>query len=221
MSALLWLPMRAWYYDPVSGLAVTQNVGTLAGTAQLGDGATVGTFPTQLSPASANVSRGMRFDGGDWLQHAGVGNVTDVALVACGKFTKSGGFPGIMGHVVAGTIGVALDMTGATGRVTFYSAGATQFITGTRDVADGQVHSIVGTYRSSTGIASLYVDGVLDTSAAKTASTADGGVFYVGRGAVTNTPITASLLYASVFGYALSGQQAAILHQSFMKDLSA
>lgn len=62
MSALLWLPMRSQYVDPGSGLMVTENMGSLGGTVQCGDGATAGTFPTQRSP------RGASFDGGDYLQ---------------------------------------------------------------------------------------------------------------------------------------------------------
>lgn len=61
MSALLWLPMRSRYVDPGSGLMVTENLGSLGGTVQCGDGATAGTFPTQRSP------RGASFDGGDWI----------------------------------------------------------------------------------------------------------------------------------------------------------
>ena len=58
--ALLNIDMPSWYYDGVT--AKTRNLGTLGGTVQLGDGTTVGTFPTQVFP------HGMSFDGGsDYL----------------------------------------------------------------------------------------------------------------------------------------------------------
>jgi hypothetical protein len=60
--SLLNVDMPSWYYSGVT--AVTRNLGTLGGNVQLGDGTTVGTFPTQVFP------HGMSFDGGDYLLRA-------------------------------------------------------------------------------------------------------------------------------------------------------
>ncbi len=55
----IYLPLRSRYNDGVN--MVTKNLGTLGGTALIGDGSTTTTMPTQLSP------HGVSFDGGDYL----------------------------------------------------------------------------------------------------------------------------------------------------------
>jgi len=52
---LVSLPLRANYDDGAN--QVTENIGSLGGQVTVGDGATAGTFPTQLTP------KGMTFDG--------------------------------------------------------------------------------------------------------------------------------------------------------------
>lgn len=54
--ALVSADLPSWYWD--AGVAKTRNLGTLAGTVQLGDGSTVATLPTQNSP-----THGMTLDG--------------------------------------------------------------------------------------------------------------------------------------------------------------
>lgn len=76
--AIVDLPLRSWYYNG-SSVAVTENKGSLGGTATLGDGTTTTTFPTQLSP------KGMSFDGTtDYLKYLGTlasGTYSIVALM--------------------------------------------------------------------------------------------------------------------------------------------
>lgn len=74
LQADVFLPLRSWYYDPGTGLAVTRNYGALGGTARLGDGATVGTFPTFVLPRKA-----VKFNGANQFFSLGtaVGNYTD------------------------------------------------------------------------------------------------------------------------------------------------
>lgn len=61
---LLDLPLREWYYDALSK-AQTRNAGLLGGSVQLGDGTTVGTFPTQIG----GMQSGMSLNGSQYLQH--------------------------------------------------------------------------------------------------------------------------------------------------------
>ena len=61
---LISLPLTSWFYDPVSGKAVTKNDGLSADTVQLGDGSTVASFPSLLGSGR----RGMSFaNGTSWL----------------------------------------------------------------------------------------------------------------------------------------------------------
>lgn len=55
----IYLPLRSRYSGGAN--MVTKNLGTLGGTALVGDGVTAATFPAQLSPHGAG------FDGGDYL----------------------------------------------------------------------------------------------------------------------------------------------------------
>jgi len=68
-KALVSLPLRSNYFDGSD--QVTDNIGSPGGTAQLGDGTTSSTFPTQLAP------HGMNFDGGDYLSlDSGIVDIT-------------------------------------------------------------------------------------------------------------------------------------------------
>ena len=72
-------PFRSWYYNG-SGIAVTDNIGSLKGTATLGDGTTTTTFPTQLSP------KGVSNDGDDYFTKAVSLNGT-YTIAIMGKIT--------------------------------------------------------------------------------------------------------------------------------------
>ena len=60
MTCLIWLPLRAQYYDGAT--LKTKDVAVHGVDALVGDGSTAATFPTQLMP------RGESLDGGDYLQ---------------------------------------------------------------------------------------------------------------------------------------------------------
>lgn len=64
MRPILDLNLQSWTTAPVTGLAVTPNVGSLGGVCQLGDGATAATFPTR----TPNTTAGFRFNGSQWME---------------------------------------------------------------------------------------------------------------------------------------------------------
>ena len=66
-SALIDLPLLSWYYDG-SSVAQTKNLGSLGGTAQVGDGTTVATFPTFLGGGK----RGIILPGSKYLESSNV-----------------------------------------------------------------------------------------------------------------------------------------------------
>jgi hypothetical protein len=85
---LLSLPLRSNYNDGSN--QVTENIGSLGGTVQLGDGTTSTTFPTQLTP------KGMSFDGGDYIE-TGASVSTEGALAVLFRPSSVAGNIIIMG----------------------------------------------------------------------------------------------------------------------------
>lgn len=235
MKPLLLLPLRAWYFDPVSGLAVTENKGSAAPTVQLGDGATAGTFPTQLGP-SVNVRKGMSFDGGDWMD-IGLVDVfertqpfTFIAMWQCRALAEA--LYSSIDDTDPNTRGIEVSIT-ATGRVqvlivNVYPGNCIQaYSTGT--ITRG-LHSLIVTYDGSSTAAGvrMHIDGV-DGGTSGLINTL-GATVLNGRGFLIGARrsgagkilqlVTPGFFTPSVWPFALTAQQAKIMHNQLFKDLS-
>jgi len=124
----------------------------LGGTATLGDGATVGTFPTQLNP------NGMSFDGGDYLDCGNVADYTDNFTLFCALSNTHLNASNLQFFVRYNvTYQYLLAYFGATGLPFFYD-GATA-VSGAKPVADGVFHTLASVVSGNQ--ASVFVDGEL------------------------------------------------------------
>jgi hypothetical protein len=183
-KALVSLPLRSHYNDGTD--QVTENIGNLGGTVQLGDGSTAGTFPTQLTP------HGMSFDGGDYIQGASQsiadGNVTAIAWIKTStstgavidNFESASPFTGF---------GFELDPAGS-GVLAFYAADgvASTFTLDSSGLAvdDGVLRHVAVTYTGTT--VTFYINGELSSEVARSHTLGE-STGPIRIGATTNSPI--------------------------------
>lgn len=204
--ALLNVDMPSWYYSGVT--AVTRNLGTLAGTVQLGDGTTTGTFPTQVFP------HGMSFDGGsDYLLYPdnaalSFGNGVTDSPFSVEVFTMGSNFCVCKGFQGT-TQEWALYSSGAAGARTLLFAMFTDgarfmYRTETPAIRNNVLNYFVGTYDGSKTVAgiSLYSLGA-PCAATSTAFVNYAGMAPLGAGVYTNR-LTAGGYYAgTLFNWAV------------------
>lgn len=234
--ALLNVDMPSWYYDGVT--AKTRNLGTLGGAVQLGDGTTVGTFPTQVFP------HGMSFDGGDYLlvdNSSGAYNfnggtpdlpfslevlVRPSATVAGELMTKGPPYAAPGGWIfetftAGGLTSPLMLFTDAAGAY-FYG-----YASGTMPLAP-VVRHVVMSYTGGGTIASIsmYVDSV----ARAVVGAAGGGVYtglsagvlpvYVGGAALLSNRWYGSIFNAAIYPFALQPGEVAQLYRQRLAMLN-
>jgi len=149
--AQLALTLRSWFYDGAT--AKTKNIGSLGGTATLGDGTTVGTFPTQLNP------NGMSFDGGDYLDcGASVGDYTNNFTLFCCLTSLQATASDLIRRLNV-TYQYSMYIRVTTGYLAFQANTSGAFdVASAVKVTDGVFHSCAAVVDS--GSLTLYVDGV-------------------------------------------------------------
>jgi len=165
---LLSLPLRSNYNDGSD--QVTENIGSLGGTVQLGDGTTSTTFPTQLTP------KGMSFDGTtDYLNAGDIAN--GLSVFTWSSFVEFNAFSDFRGVFIktsgAAASRISLNMSGATyggNRELFVAIGngapAYGYTTDVGLVAGKKYHIVVVFDGSGSGNANrlmMYVNGVKKT----------------------------------------------------------
>ena len=85
MRPLIDLPLQSQYTD--GGLMVTRNQGSLSGSVQLGDGVTVGSFPTRVR----SYQRGFGFNGNQYLElKTPIPNATYTAMALLSRQSNVG-----------------------------------------------------------------------------------------------------------------------------------
>ncbi len=222
---LISLPLRSSYIDG-SGNRVTENKGTLGGTAKLGDGTTTTTFPTQLSP------NGVSFDGGDYIALGNVIKNTNQpwTYVAMGKFMpvvlageflsnyKSAIIPSIIiqRHSTSGLVVYVFSSTGNFKSSGFPLSGVvngTIIVTNDGSLAAGGIR--------------FYLNGVEQTATSASmggtlaAATITEGLNIGKDSDNTNYFPAGTLLQAHrLYGSALTATQVRILHSKLIKELN-
>ena len=178
----------------------TQNLGSLKGKVQCGDGRTAATFPTQLYP------RGCSFNGSQYMNHVAAPALYGSVSFGCFvRMTKSINYIPVLGYADANN-GRQLSAEVSAGKriPVLYTKGWSNYITGSTDLADGLWHSLWGTYEAVSGIASIYVDGKVDNSGAKAAN-ADAANRDFGIGtAFGGTYMTGSMTCVARYPYAIT-----------------
>jgi hypothetical protein len=162
------LPLRSNYEDG-SGNRVTENKGSADGTATLGDGTTITTFPTQLSP------HGNSTDGGDYLDLGTCPTTnTNQIFTIGGLFTLvAGAYHPLISSSNASTAGFELRMeAGAVYAYIWSSSGNYEGRYTATNYLNGK-HTIFVTYDGSLAAAgmTIYVDGEEITSTPASAGT--------------------------------------------------
>jgi len=224
---------QSWDADDlqaIPSLCLTRNIGSVSTNVQCGDGLTPATFPTMLTP-SISLRRGVALNGAAGVNLRCLTDLpalTDItAVVQFVGLQKTVNYPGLMGKVCTGTAGWSLsaELDGGGRRIPTFYVGGTGFgryiSAAGIDLADGGLHTVMGTYVGATGIASLYVDGLLVRSAAATGALDGGGTTtYVGGDGVFLGRTTAKMLHASVWPLPMTPQQVSVFHNRLLSELS-
>lgn len=225
-QALITLPLRAAYNDGSD--QVTENIGSLGGTVQLGDGSTSSTFPTQLSP------KGMEFDGANTYLECGdeaaLQNIFDtgasVSFVLKPFSSGEGGFGRVMDKgSSSGWFVYTRDQAGHQLRIAFY-----RYFSGTDGewrsplVDVDRLHHVVISYDAS-DVANepvLYLDGEVvawasSTTPTGTADSDAGNSLLIADSQGHNRSLDGRLWDVRVFDTELTETQAKWLYQ---KDIN-
>jgi hypothetical protein len=226
MSApLVWLPLRSWYFDPASGLAVTANVGSAGPTLQLGDGSTSATFPTMITPASSvrrGVNTGATSRGINHLTLPALGSNGSVVVQASlspASLSLAQTLPMAIGGLAGFGYATGWMMSQYQNQLRGYwgSAG----ITTSSAVLTPGVHTFAMTNDGS--LVTLYMDGaVVGTPTAPGGSATNVGC---GIGGVLNAAFNglqnSAIYHASIWSASMTRQQMRVLHERLMSELSS
>jgi len=136
--------------------ARTDNIGSLGGSLLVGDGSTVATIPTQLSP------QGITVNGSQYLKKLSAEVTTPTAAFSVGMLMKTNDQTDYQTLMWKWNIsnGFALALSGAAsnGKVVFYIASGA--VTANTKINDGTWHSVVAAYDGASIF--IYVDGRYD-----------------------------------------------------------
>lgn len=221
---LIHLPLKSWYYDGSSN-AVTKNVGTLGGTATLGNGTTTTTFPTQLAP------HGMSFDGTDYLQLNKIYTnyqepFTFAALV---YLTNINAEQAILSNRDSSNNGIHFRVYSG-GRLQLYIFSSGNYIgraTGADALARQGLYSIIGSYDGSATSAglSIYIDGervdTSDSNSGAYSSFTSTDKLNIGRRPTAANALSNGKVYSPMFlGESITPIQARKLHHDMINKLN-
>jgi len=148
-KALVCLPLRSHY--ETGGVEVTENIGSLGGTATLGDGTTSSTFPTQLTP------KGMSFDGTTDYIDLGSDTIGTGVATFLVVFKATGWGEGASGRLFDN--GKTLGFVDSSARFRFSSDGAgAEAATANGSLSLGRPYVIVVT-RNASNNSDIWVNG--------------------------------------------------------------
>lgn len=219
------LPLRSWYYNG-SSVAVTENKGTLGGTATLGNGTTTTTFPTFTSPS------GIQTDGGDYLQIDCDQIVTPTSIFSVTAYLELDTLAddSTFFSNLSGGVGVDSYFSQNLGLRTYFFDGANYFglyHIGTAKTSFKNVGVYTVTYDGTKTTAGIkcYRNGVLLSGTPQTSGTVTNvstSNLYLFRQPAGGLPANNGerMKYFKIHSRELTPQQVNILHKEIMKSLN-
>lgn len=206
----------------------TQNIGS-AGNLQCGDGRTAATFPTMLTPA-ISLRKGMNFDGQAASnqrlvavgQLLGTGDIT-VVLQSIQRTAGFASWARLVSNAVAAGFDLSLVWDGTHYHIYVTSNAFTTIFDTIFDAYMRLPTTIIVTRTAGVTGTCLYVNGkLINTGNSGVAQAGDANLTigsYPDAG-VAQRPMDAELLHASVWPFLFTPQQASLMHQRLLAELS-
>jgi len=223
-----WIEFDAMSIELMENL--TDNKGTLGGTAKLGDGSTTTTMPTILAPHGAGFDGGDYIDMGRITQLEGASKATIAWMWKPTTLANSRGFGKDDGTGNERLIFFESTPSGGAAKVAISAAtgGSSYAISGGYPIRQGVYYTGImvfdGTQATANNRLKLYIDGKEITDFVYTGSfpatlTAATTNFLFGKRA-GSTWMTGIGIRPRIFDKALTSRQAKILHNRLMKGLN-
>ncbi len=208
----LWLPLRSRYDDGSN--EVTENLGTLMSTVQVGDGSTSTKYPTFLSP------NGAEFDGSDYLKlnTTGIDYSSSGITMGClfSLASNQVGEQTLLANTFGGNNRDGITVTAAGVVAGTHYGGSFNSKSGTVPPKSG-LHSVIFTWDGTTPL--IYIDDVAQTGSANPTLSATTG-FNIGSTPSQALAHRGKIFKPHVYPFAVTPLQARYLHWKMYNELN-